>query len=475
MDQQVQTDSRKPHGHRPAWRRLLRVALILMAVTGAFLAGRGTLRLAGGRGVTDAAVQYHCPMHPTVVSERKGSCPICGMDLVPIRDADAKAVASAEPGPATQAAPQAAQYHCPMHPTVVADTPGDCPVCGMKLVPMAETGPGGPVDREKTPPGLATVAIGPAARERMGLTLGTVEKRELAREIRTSARIVTDETRLYHVTVKIDGYVEDLFTATTGQYVKQGEPLLSIYSPMLVSTQQEYVNALKDGGPSLAAAARKRLALWDVPEQQIERLAKAGEAERVVTLFAPANGWIIDRNISAGHKVMAGEPLLVLCDLTSVWADSDIYQSDLPFVKMGMPVELSVSAAPGRTFAGKVSFIAPALDPETRTVRVRLEVPNPDLLLKPEMYAVARLGFELGERLAIPEAAVLFSGEHTYAFRDAEEGRLVPTEIRVGTRSGNWFELLGGLNAGDRVVTSATFLVDSESSMRAALEALTGK
>ncbi|MCX6998091.1 MAG: efflux RND transporter periplasmic adaptor subunit [Kiritimatiellaeota bacterium] len=326
----------------------------------------------------------------------------------------------------------------------------------------------------KTPPGLAAVSITPAARERMGVTLGTVEKRKLAREIRTSARIVPDETRLYHVTVKIDGYVEKLFTATTGEFVKEGEPLLTVYSPMLVSAQQEYLNVLKDNA-ELAAAARKRLQLWDITDEQIARLKKSGKPERVVTLFAPASGWIMERNISAGHKVLAGEQLLVLGDLSNVWADADIFQSDMPYVKTGMPVELTLSAVPDRVFAGRVSFVAPVLDAETRTVRVRLQVPNPDLLLKPEMYGVARLSYDLGERLAVPETAVLQTGEHIYAFRDAGNGRLVPTEIKIGARSDGWFELLRGLSAGDKVVTSANFLVDSESSMKAAIEAVAGK
>jgi Cu(I)/Ag(I) efflux system membrane fusion protein len=309
----------------------------------------------------------------------------------------------------------------------------------------------------------------------MGLTLGAVEKRSFAREIRTAARVVPDETRLHHVTVKVDGYVEELFTATTGQHVKQGEPLLSIYSPALVSTEQEYLNALQNNNAELAAAARKRLLLWDLSDAQIERLAQAGKAERTVTLLAPASGWILERDISAGHKVAAGEQVLVLCDLSDIWADADIFQSDLPLVTLGMPVELTVSAAPGKIFTGKVSFVSPTLDPETRTVKVRMEIPNPELLLKPEMYAVARLRHELGETTVIPESAVMLSGEHAYAFRDAGDGKLVPAELKLGARSDGWYELLAGLNVGDNVVTAANFLVDSESSMKAAIESLTGK
>ena len=437
---------------------LLTLLVVLGLACTAILLPAGCRRGAPAHG---AAVQYHCPMHPTVVADRPGDCPICGMQLVPVAP-ETKAPANTPAAPAKKIL-----YRSTMNPNEVSDHPGKDSM-GMELVPVAATGGG-----EPTPAGLAAVSIPAAVRARMGLTLGAVERRPLTRELRAAAAIVADETRLYHVTVKIEGYVERLFTATTGAYIKQGEPLVTIYSPALVSAQQEYLNVLQRN-PELAAAARQRLQLWDITDEQIDRLARSGKPERVVTLYAPASGWIMERNIAAGHKVMAGEQLLVLADLSSVWADAAVYQSDLPQVQLGMPVTLTVSAVPGQALAGRVSFIAPALDPATRTVTVRMAVPNPGLLLKPAMYGVARLAQELGERLAIPAAAVLRTGEHTYAFRDAGDDRLVPVEIRLGARSGDWFELLGGLQAGDQVVTSANFLVDSESAMKAALAALGG-
>ncbi|MFA7157777.1 MAG: efflux RND transporter periplasmic adaptor subunit [Kiritimatiellia bacterium] len=394
---------------------------------------------------------------------------------------------------------KAAKYHCPMHPAVISDKPGDCPVCGMRLVLISDK-PGKdsmgmemtPFEAEtstvKTPPGLAVVSITPEASQRMGLTFGKVEKRPLTRHMRTSARILVDETRLYHVHIKVEGWVEKLFVATTGQAVKKDEPLLTIYSPELVSAQHEYLTALRAreqlarsnpdaaaGEEALIAGARRRLEYWDISDKQIERLAKTGHAEKVMTLYSPVNGWVLERMVLSGHKVMPGEPLMVVGDLSKVWCDADIYESDLPYVKTGMPVEITLAYWPDKVFKGTISFIAPTLDPETRTLRARLEINNPDLALKPEMYADAHLNYELGERLVVPEQAVMRTGLRNYVFREGADGKLVPVEVRLGMRTDGYYEVHAGLNEGDRVVTSANFLVDSESSMKAALEALSAE
>jgi Cu(I)/Ag(I) efflux system membrane fusion protein len=318
------------------------------------------------------------------------------------------------------------------------------------------------------------VAITTEARQRMGLKHGPVQKRQLTGVVRTSAKIEANETRLYRVTTKIEGWVEKLFVATTGQEVKKGEPLLTIYSPELVSAQEEYLIAARTPAESdsLKKASRRRLELWDISTEQIEQLEKSGKVEKYLALSAPASGWVTERMVVAGQKIMPSEALMVISDLKEIWADADIYQSDLPYVKVGMPVEVTLPYWPGKTFTGKVSFITPTLDPMTRTLKARLEIPNPELLLKPEMYATATLKYELGEKLAVPTAAVIFTGARVVAFRDVGDGHLAPVELKLGARSGDYYEVLDGLKEGDQVVVSANFLVDSESSMKAALEAL---
>jgi Cu(I)/Ag(I) efflux system membrane fusion protein len=385
---------------------------------------------------------------------------------------------------------KATKYFCPMHPTVTSDKPGECPICHMRLVPIGshET-MGEREDMTGKPSGRVTVTITPELRQKMGLTLGMVEKRALTRELRTSARIYADESRLHRVTVKLDGWVDELFVSVTEQPVRKGEPLLKIYSPELVAAQEEYLVALKtkeqlaapvhhgetaNSGDTLLAAARRRLQLLDLTEEQIAQLEKTRRVEKTVTLYSPVSGIVLKRDVQAGQKIMAGETLLAVADLSNVWADADIYQPDLPFVKIGTPVEITLPQWGEKVFAGKVSFVSQSLNPETRTARARLEIPNPELLLKPEMFAAARLRWELGEKLVVPEAALLRTGEHTYVFRDGGEGRLVPIEIKIGARGDGFYEVISGLSAGDRVVTSANFLVDSESAIKAALQSRGG-
>jgi len=443
----------------------------------------GKMQSTGKEEAAQAGHLYFCPMHPDYQSDKQGDCPICFMKLVEQKPAEG----AQSRGNKESASPGETIYICPMHPQIISDKPGDCPICGMKLVERKESEK---AEAEPTagPSGLAPVNVNELQRKQMGLAFGAVGRQRITKEIRTSARIVPDETRLYRVTTKIEGYLDKLYVNVTGQAVRKGQPLFTVYSPELVASQQEFLTSLpfaqqlayssdptvSASGKRLRDAARKRLKLWDISDAQIDQLEKTGQVEKYLTLYAPAGGYVIEKHILAGQKIMPGEALLVIADLSAVWAEADIYESDIPYVKEGMPVTLTLSYWPGKSFRGEVSFLYPYLDAQTRTLKARLNIKNPELLLKAEMYADAHLVYDLGEKLALPEGALMQTGTRSYVFVAGDGDEIRPVEVTVGTRSEGYYELLSGLEAGDRVVTSANFLVDSESSLKAALQSVTG-
>jgi RND family efflux transporter MFP subunit len=318
----------------------------------------------------------------------------------------------------------------------------------------------------------------------MGLNFETVKTRKMIKEIRTSTRIVQDETRQYRVTTKVSGYVENLYVNQTGQYVKRGAPLLSIYSPELLAAQQEYLSAVKAQdrlsgmGQSMAGSigdiaesARERLRLLDISDAQINKIKATGQVTRTVTLYSPASGYVMEKSVLKGQKIMENDALMVIVDLTRVWGEADIYESDIPYIRTGMTAELTSGYWPGKIFRGKITFLSPFLEPESRTLKARIEIPNSDLVLKPNMYADAKLTYGIGERLAVPESAVMRTGTRDYVFIEGEKNMIVPYEVKIGMRSGDgYYEVISGLKKGERVVISANFLVDSESSLKAAFK-----
>ena len=423
-----------------------------------------------------AEALYFCPMHPQITSlDPKYKCPICGMDLAPKKKTG-------------EAAPtKKIKYRSTMNPGEIRDRPGKDSM-GMEMAPFEQTAPAGAEGLHAGTKPLAPIVVSADQKRLLGITFGAVEQRPITRDMRTSARIVPDETRLYRVTTKTEGYVDELFVNVTGQAVQKGEPLLSIYSPELLASQEEFLTAraaagqvsgsshesIARGGASLADAARRRLKLWDISDAQISRLERTGKIEKNLKLLAPAGGYVIEKNILAGQKIMPGDPLLVIADFSTVWAEADIYESDLPYVTVGMTVTLTLPYWPGKSFQGEVIFLNPYLDPQTRTLKARMNLANPGLLLKGDMLGTAILRYDLGSRLAVPETAVMQTGSRSYVFAAGEGDQLRPVEVTVGIRADGYYELLSGLKAGDRVVTSSNFLIDSESSLKAALQAITG-
>jgi len=327
------------------------------------------------------------------------------------------------------------------------------------------------------------VQISPEKQQLIGVKFGTVETRSLEKLIRTVGRIDYDEKRIVTVSPKIGGWIEDLYVDFTGKLVQKGEPLLTIYSPELVSTQEEYLIALRakrdlikspfpevaGSGNSLAESAKRRLKLWDISDDQIKALEESGQAKKTLTFYSPFSGFVLEKSAYKGMNVMPGMALFKLADLSVVWLIADIYEYELPFIRLGQQASIQLSYIPGETFTGKAIYIYPSLNPETRTAKVRYEFPNPHERLKPEMYANVEIKVHLGQKLAVPEGAIIDTGLRQLAIVDKGSGYFEPREVKVGAKVDNYYEVIKGLKAGERVVTSANFLIDSESKLKEAL------
>ena len=375
------------------------------------------------------------------------------------------------------------RYTCPMHPTIVSDHPGDCPICGMALVRADELPPAGASSAE----GLATVAIDPQRQQLIGLRTAEVTRGPVGASWRTVGRVAVDETRVHHVNIKVGGFVDTVFADYVGKPVKSGEPLFSIYSPDLLSVQQEYLLALRTrkalagggfsgaAGDDLVESARERLKLWDIPDSEIERLERTGKPTKTLTMNAPMSGVITKKDVVMGHRLNEGDMPFEITDLSRVWVLADAYEADLSRIRPGTRATLSLAALPDQVFSGKVIFVDPVIDPKTRTAKVRLEFPNPRGDLKPEMFGEVRLQAPAHEGLRIPADAVIDSGTRKVVFVALGDGKFQPREVILGATGGDLVEVLDGLSAGDRVVNRANFLVDSESRLRASLANMGGK
>ncbi len=328
-----------------------------------------------------------------------------------------------------------------------------------------------------------TVQISPERQQLIGVRIGTVEKRPLQKVIRTNGRVEFDEKRLATISPKIGGWIEELYVDFTGAPVKKGAPLLTLYSPELVSTQEEYLAALRArqelaaspypevaaSGNALVESARRRLRLWDISEEQIRELEQTGQARKSLTLYSPYGGIVLEKMAFKGMRVEPGMALYKLADLTVVWLIADIYEYELPLIRLGQQASINLSYLPGEAFTGKAVFIYPYLDAQTRTARVRFEFANPRGTLKPEMYAGVEITIRLGDKVAVPEGAIIDTGIRKVAIVEKGAGYFEPRDVKLGTKAGDYYEVLDGLKVGERVVTSANFLIDSESRLKEAV------
>lgn len=477
------------------------LALVVVVLAGLGYVGREFFPAGHDHSETSpAAVKYTCPMHPSIIDDKPGQCPICGMDLVKIeasseQDQGPRAAAkndeledlfadsSATKTPSS--GPRAILfYRNPMNPAITSPTPAKDEM-GMDYVPVYS----GDVDAGSPPvAGMATIRVGEEALRLSGVQTAAATNEEVARSVRTVGIVVPDETRIRHVHTKIAGWIETLHTNFTGQMVTIDQPLLSIYSPELLTSQEEFLAAkaasvkftsssspeVKALGLDLLRSARKRLELFDVPEKTIVELEKTGAVQRSVTLDAPVSGFVTSKGIYEGQQIEPGLELFTITDLSHVWIEADLYEYEASAVKLGQEAALTLAYEPGVVVTGTVAYIFPYLSPESRTLKVRFDFANPDLKLKPQMYVDVTLDLAKGAGVTIPDSAVIDSGVRQVAFVETGPGSFEPREIKSGVRGNGRIQVLAGVRAGERVVIKANFLLDSESRLRAALNAMTG-
>lgn len=464
--------------------RLLAFLLLPLLALGLLVAG---CHKSGEHGA--AGQKYHCPMHPTYVSDKPGDCPICNMKLVPIKDDQpaAKTPAAAADDKFPQV--KAGQYYCPMGAEHVQDEPGKCPKCGMNLVekkaaPADHEGP--TAKAEKAVPGRTAISLSADKQQLIGLRWSTVGKRELTLAVRTTATVEHDETRLARIAPRFGGWVGELQINFTGQHVEKGQPLLTVYSPEVLAAEKEYLLAFQslarfktdrddpqyEPARRLLEAARRRLTLWQIGEAELADLERTGEAKDEILLRSPVAGHVISKTAVAGKAFMAGEALYEIGDLTRLWLRAYVYEAELPLIKPGQKARVVLPYLGNRAYESTVAFVYPHIEPQTRRAQIRLEVENPRHELRPDMWANVELDVSFGEALAVPASALIDTGTRQVAFVRRADEHLEPRDVQIGFKTDDYYQVLGGLEEGERVVTRALFLVDSESQLKAALSGM---
>ncbi len=444
----------------------LGVLLAGVVLGGMYLAGYRLMRHAPAPAAPEGRqIKYWVsPMNPAFVSDKPGKDAM-GMDLVPVY---------ADQGAGAPKKERKIKYWVdPMNPSIISDKPGKAP-CGMDFVPVYED--------EAEAPGV--IAVPSQILQSMGVRTAKVERRELSRVIRAVGMVTYNERNLSQLNTKVNGWVERLYVKAAGDPVRRGQTLLSLYSPQLVSAQAEYLLAarnlkalekspfpeLQAASRRLAAASRQRLQYWDISAAQIAALERTGEVKKRLTLSSPFTGIVIKRMVTEGQYVMAGMPLLELADLATVWVEAEVYEYELPWVRVGQKAVMTLSYLPGQTFTGEIEYLYPYLKGATRTAKLRLKFANPGGKLKPEMFAQVEIKSPLtAPVVAVPAEAVIDTGEKQHVFVALGQGRFLPRPVQLGVwGEGGRRQVLEGLKEGEEVVVSGQFLLDSESLFREA-------
>lgn len=462
------TEEAMPEGKEPPPRgvRVMAVVRWALVLLMAAIAVAAVLRFVRSGAPTQSASAevWYCPMHPSVVQDRPGECPICGMNLVK-REGAADSGAISHVGHRHEPSDP---FVCPMHPEETGLSASDrCPICKMALEPRAT------VDAGTAVPGLAPIELSFDRVQLIGMKTAKATKESLLTELKTVGYVTPTEQGLAKVTTKFAGWIEGLPVAETGKKVRRGELMALVYSPTVYLAQQEYLTArafaaTPDGG--LAPEARKRLELLGVASGDIAALEKSGQPKKTVGVYAPANGWIAQKSAVIGQSFQAGAELFTIADLSKVWVLADVYEHELARVRLGQAARFTTAMYPDRVFTGEVKFIYPTIDSATRTAKVRLEYPNAELELRPGAYGDVSLSLPATASVVIPREALVDTGGVQYVFVDKGAGKFEPRRVAVGARSGEKVEIRSGVAEGETVVTTGNFLLDSESRLRAAIE-----
>ncbi|MGH7972688.1 MAG: efflux RND transporter periplasmic adaptor subunit [Limisphaerales bacterium] len=434
-------------------RLFVRGSLLLLAATSIALLPTACHK--GGKPAKPPDVDYYtCTMHPSVKSQDPNAkCPICSMDLVPVMKKGAAPSGQSQQHEGHTAMENMSGMAMPSTNTNAMEQPSEFTV---------------PVQRQ----------------QQIGVTYGKIEKKPFALTIRAVGSVTSDKQRRWDYVPRVDGYVDKLFVFSPGEVVEPDAPLLTIYSPDLLTTENEFLDVLKtrdeNGGKSdrvvlesmqrLVDAGKQRLRLWNITDAQIADLERTRKPRETLTLKSPFKGVVQTLGVDQGRRVMAGDRVVEIADLSVVWVWAQFYENELALLKKGLPVIISSSAYPGEKFGGKISVIDPFLNDASRTARVRIDVDNPVMKLRPEMYVNVELKMDMGIGLAVPVSAVLPTGLHNIVFVDKGEGKLEPRFVDLGRKYGDFYEVLAGLKEKEQVVTSANFLIDAEAKVQGALK-----
>ena len=461
--------------------KFLRIAALLLAgfIVFAVVSGDGlaAFQHQHAASMERKVLYWYDAMNPQHHYDKPGKAPD-GMDLVPMYADQAEPSAQSNQASAPAGERKVLYWYDPMHPAYKSDKPGKAPDCGMDLVPKYADEQAG-----TSPMPAGSLMISPAKQQLIGVRTAVVQRESLTRTIRTTGQITADETRIAHVHVKVSGWIDKVFVDFVGQPVKKGQPLFTLYSPDLVATQQEYLIAkrgdaslgkspfpeVSQGAASLLQAARDRLKLWDISDDQIKKLDDTGEVSRTLTFYSPATGFVTDRKAFPQAAVNPDTELYTLVDLSSVWATADVYEYEAPYVRVGQSAEVVLSYYPSKAYSGRITYIYPTADPQTHTIKVRLQIPNPDFDLKPDMFTQVALRVDYGRQIVVPQEAVLNSGDSQRVFIARGDGYFEPRQIKVGAQVDGKVIVLSGLKPDEKIVTSGNFLVDSESRLKSAM------